>query len=151
MAAVDREFLMRSGVLTINLAVPVLILGGCAGVGAAPRPAVQIQARPMQAGPMQAAAYDCRLAAQDVATPGPDVRLIMRPANQQGQLPLRVGQDGWQWLDIAPGSNGHVYANAIYAWRFNPTGGVLTDIRNIETYGCTGIAGAPAGALEQAR
>ena len=137
---------MRSGVRTIKLAVPVLMLGGCAGVGAVPRTAAH-----MQAGPMQAAAFDCRLVAQDVATPGPDVRLIVRPVNQQGQLPLLVGQDGWQWLDTAPGSNGHVYANAIYAWRFNTTGGVLTDIRNIETYGCTGIAGAPAGALGQAR
>jgi hypothetical protein len=135
---------MRSGVLTIKLAVPVLVLGGCAGVGAAPRPTVQMQSRPMQA-----AAYDCRPTAQNAATPGPDVRLIVRPVNQQGQLPLLVGQDGWQWLDTAPGSNFHVYANAIYAWRPNPTGGVLTDIRNIETYGCTGIAGAPASAPEQ--
>jgi hypothetical protein len=129
---------MRSGALTIKLAVPVLMLGGCAGVGAAPGTAVRMQSRPMHAG-----IYDCRLVAQDVATPGPDVRLIVRPVNQQGQLPLLVGQDGWQWLDTAPGSSGHVYANAIYAWRFNPTGGVLTDIRNIETYGCSSIAGQP--------
>lgn len=71
---------MRRGVPTIPLAPLALVLGGGALPGAAPSPAVRIQA----------GFYACRLVSQDVATPGPDVRLIVHPVNQQGQLPLRV-------------------------------------------------------------
>jgi hypothetical protein len=67
---------------------------------------------------------------------------MLRPLDAHGHLPLRVDQDDWQSLDVAAGSSGFVFNNSSYAWRFNRTGGVLTDIRNIETYDCIGTSGA---------
>jgi hypothetical protein len=135
------EFLMRRRLPTIPLILLLPLLGGCAPLDATPSAAGQAQA-----GLAQGGFYDCRLMSQGVATPGPDVRLMLRPVDAQGQLPLRVGQDHWQSLDVAAGSNGRVFDNSIYAWRFDRAGGVLTDIRNIETYDCTSASGAPGEA-----
>ncbi|MDB5400354.1 MAG: hypothetical protein JWQ55_2372 [Rhodopila sp.] len=131
---VNLEFLMRRRAPIFPPALLVSILGGCAWLDAAP---------PLAAAQSQNGLYECRLISQGVATPGPDVRLMLRPVSQNGQLPLKIEPDDWQSLDAAVGSNGRIFANPIYAWRFDQSGGVLTDIRNIETYHCIVTAGSP--------
>jgi hypothetical protein len=148
----DLEFPMPRRLKMMPLAILLPLLGGCAALGIAPqamsRPhsgQVQsgwIQGAQGQAGQGQGRFYECRLMSQGVATPGPDMRLMLRSLDVHGQLPLRVDQDDWQSLDVAAGSKGLVFNNSSYAWRFNRTGGVLTDIRNIETYDCTFTSGA---------
>jgi hypothetical protein len=136
------EFPMPRRMPKLALVLPLaLLLAGCARPGATPPAAGQVRA-----GVAQAGFSECRLMNPGVATPGPDVRLMLRPVDTQGRLPLRVEQDDWQALDVAAGSNGRVFNNSVYAWRFDRSGGVLTDIRNIETYDCTGAPGAPGEA-----
>ncbi|MEJ1976179.1 MAG: hypothetical protein WDN49_08815 [Acetobacteraceae bacterium] len=77
---------------------------------------------------VEGGSYICRLS-DNVATPGPEQRLAVRPDSERGQLLLRLGQGNWQALDPVAGSAGRVYANAAYAWRVNGAAGVLTDIR----------------------
>jgi hypothetical protein len=99
---VNLEFLMRRRAPIFSPALLVSILGGCARLDAAP---------PLAAAQSQDGLYECRLISQGVATPGPDVRLMLRPVSQNGQLPLKIEPDDWQSLDAAVGSNGRIFAN----------------------------------------
>jgi membrane-bound inhibitor of C-type lysozyme len=118
------------------LAIAVL-LAGCSSSGAPAQPLV----------PIEPQAFACRL---DGARPasGAEQRITVRADDQHTGLLLRAGsRSGWRALAAVAGSSGQVYADTAYAWRANGTAGVLTDIRNVQTYSCTAVATA-AGAAE---
>jgi hypothetical protein len=121
---------MHRRIHAIPSALLVLALSGCV------RPGAQATL------PIEGGSYVCRVD-DNVGTPGPDLRLTVNPDPQRAELLIRLGRADWQALDAARGSSGQVFANAAYAWRGDATGGVLTDIQNIETYRCTSESPAP--------
>jgi hypothetical protein len=124
MHSVILEVVMRRRARTTVLILLVSAVGGCAlpGVASAPRLAANGQ-------------YVCR-SGSNAATPAPDLRLTVRSSNQPGRLMVRVREGGWQSLTQVTGESGPLYADAAYAWRFNGAAGVLSDIRNIQSYNC---------------
>jgi hypothetical protein len=122
----------------IFMALPALgplLLVGCA------QPA---QPQPV---PVEARSYVCRLSDAPVPSGG-EQRITIRPDDQRTGLLLRVnGQSGWRALAALAGSGPQVYADTTYAWRATGATGVLTDIRNVQTYDCT-IDAAAVGAAK---
>jgi len=103
-----------------------LLLAGCAQPIAPASPPVPIEAR----------AYVCRLNDAPAAS-GAEQHVTVRPDDQRTGLLLRVnGQSGWRALAALAGSGAPVYADTTYAWRTTGTSGMLTDIRNVQTYNC---------------
>jgi hypothetical protein len=118
----------------LSMALPVfgaLLLAGCA------QPAQQQQ----QAVPAETRSYVCR-PSDATASAGAEQHITVRPDDQRTGLLLRVnGQSGWRALASVAGSGGQVYADTTYAWRATGAAGVLTDIRNVQTYTCTADGG----------
>ena len=121
--------------LTVPVALGVLLVAGCAQPVPTPPPV-----------PAEPHAFVCRL--NDApARPGSELRVTVRADDQHAGLLLRIGgQSGWRALAAVPGAAGQVYGDTAYAWRADGAAGVLTDIRNIQTYNCT--ADDAAGAVK---
>jgi hypothetical protein len=116
---------------TVLPACGTLLLAGCAQPAAPAPPSVPVEAR----------AYVCRLSDAPAAS-GAEQHVTVSPDDQRKSLLLRVnGQTGWRALALLAGSGAPVYADTTYAWRATGTAGVLTDIRNVQTYNCV-IEGA---------
>jgi len=110
-----------------------VLLAGCAHPAPPPPPA-----------PPETGSYVCR----PNDGPGSEQHLTVRPDDQRTGLLMKIGnQSNWRALAVVAGSSGLVYADTNYAWRANGASGVLTDIRNIQTYNCT-ADGAAAGSAK---
>jgi hypothetical protein len=111
-------------VSAVSLVLLISVVGGCA----------QVTPRPAQ---LANASYICRPNG-DAAASRPDLRLTVQSTTPGGRLALRFDWGDWQSLSPVPDSSEQIYANALYAWRFDGAVGVLSDINNIQTYNCVG-------------
>jgi hypothetical protein len=127
------EFPMRRHSLTAAIAMLMPLLYGCA------KPAPGVVVTQAHDG-----SFACRLHA-NAATPGPELQLVVHPDHERGNLQIMLDHSDRQTLDPVAQSPRQVYADARYAWYFEGSGGVLTDIRNITTYDCIGGGSTPLG------
>ena len=109
------------------LALGILLLSGCAETPSPPvLPATAIEAH----------GYACRRT-DTRPTAKPEQHVTLRADDQHTGYQLQLGtQSDWRSLAMVTGSNGQVYADDAYAWRPDGTAGVLTDIKEVQTYNC---------------